>query len=82
MEEYKYLEVEISKKLFTTVYLKVPKNFDNNISSIILSKAAEETCDRMDWDDYGWEETIEWENIKEVSEKTANEYKVYVYENR
>lgn len=76
-EEYEYLEVDVTKVLFSTVYLKVPKGFDRNLLKLtkILTRAAKETCDKSDWD--GWSEDVEVGDIKETSEKYATVYRVY-----
>jgi len=50
--EYKYLEIEVTKALFSTVFLKVPKNWTyKNINSTIIYKAVIETLTDYDWED-------------------------------
>ena len=76
--EFKYLEVEVTRTEGTTVYLKVPYDFDRKkLSTELLAKACEETSEDYDWDDWGWEQTVEWQSVKEVSEKDATAYTVY-----
>ena len=80
LPEFKYLEVEVTREQCTTVYLKVPQNFD--IKSLRrdhkhLSKACKETTSESDWNDFGWELDVSCNSIKEVSEKEATMYEVY-----
>lgn len=79
-DEYKYLEVTVIKKSYSTVFLKVKKDFVWNTvrnKCALLGKAAKETCDRFDWDDFGWEDDVEYNEIKLVDEQEALQYKVY-----
>jgi hypothetical protein len=76
--EFKYLEVEVTRTEGMTLYLKVPYDFDRKkLSTELLAKACKETCNDYDWDDYGWEQTVEWQAVKEVPEKDATIYEVY-----
>jgi hypothetical protein len=77
---FKYIEVEVTRMEHSTVFLKVPQDFDTKLikrRSEILAKACKETLSDFDWDKDGWEHEIEWQSIKEVPEKEATAYKVY-----
>jgi hypothetical protein len=80
---FKYLEIEVTRKEASTVFLKVPRDFDMNKikrsggRDSILSKACKKTISDLEWDDTGWEDDIEWESIKDVSEEEATIYQVY-----
>jgi len=77
--EFKYLEVEVTRTEGTTLYLKVPYDFDRKkLSGELLVEACNKTCySDFDWDNYGWEQTVECQSVKEVSEKDATAYEVY-----
>lgn len=76
--ETKFIEIEITKILGTTLYLKVPKSWTyKNICTEDLVKAINRDIPDSDWDDCGWERTLEWEGIKEVPEVVAKQYKVF-----
>lgn len=78
-QTHKYLQVEITRMQGTLVFLKVPKDFDSKARGFkeILKAAAVETCDEYDWDSHGWEDTVEWQSIKEAPEAEAQKYDVY-----
>lgn len=82
-EEYKYLEVEITRTQGTIVFLKVPKGFSYRACANfqeILKAAAIETCSECDWRDGSadqWKDTVEWQSIKEVPQSEAEPYKMY-----
>ena len=79
-EKYKYLEIEVTRMQGSLVFLKVPKDFDHracvNLQEI-LAAACVETCRDSDWDAHGWEDTVEWQSIKPVTEKEAELYQMY-----
>jgi hypothetical protein len=81
-EQFKYLEVEITRTQGTLVFLKVPKDFNHracvNLKEI-LRDAAIETCDESDWrlGSDQWEDTVEWQAIKEVPKTEAEAYVMY-----
>ena len=81
-EQFKYLEVEITRTQGTLVFLKVPKDFNHracvNLKEI-LRDAAIETCDESDWrlGSDQWEDTVEWQAIKEVPKAEAEAYVMY-----
>jgi hypothetical protein len=77
-EEYDYYEVEVAKRSYSTVYIKVPKGDEVTWKHTkIIANAAVETLDSYDWDDYGWSKDLEIDGVKKVSEKDANSYEVY-----
>jgi hypothetical protein len=77
--------VEITRTQGTLVFLKVPKDFNHRACSNlqeILKAAAVETCDEFDWR-FGsdqWEDSVEWQAIKEVPKAEAEKYKMYEVE--
>jgi hypothetical protein len=79
--EFKYLEVEVTRTEGSTLYLKVPGNFDHTKlrrdRDKILVKACKETLDDYDWDNNGWELDLEVQSVKEVTEKIAGQYCMY-----
>jgi hypothetical protein len=81
-EQFKYLEVEITRTQGTLVFLQVPKDFNHracvNLKEI-LRDAAIETCDESDWrlGSDQWEDTVEWQAIKEVPKREAEAYVMY-----
>ena len=81
-QTHKYLEVEITRTQGTLVFLKVPKDFNHRACSNlqeILKAAAVETCDESDWrlGSDQWEDSVEWQAIKEVPKAEAEAYKMY-----
>lgn len=76
---FKYLEVEVSRQQGTTVYLKVPREFDNKRlwrESKLLEKACHDTVREYDWDD-PWESDVNCEGVREVDEKEASQFEIY-----
>lgn len=82
-EEYKYLEIEVTRTQGSLVFLKVPQDFNHracvNLKEI-LAAACVETCSDSDWDANGWEYTVEWQSIKPVTRKEAEAYQMYEVE--
>ena len=80
VEEYKYLEIEVTRTQGSLVFLKVPKEFNHqacvNLKKI-LAAACVATCDDNDWDAHGWEDTVEWQSIKPTTKKNAESYLMY-----
>ncbi len=81
-EQHKYLAVEITRTQGTLVFLKVPKDFNHRACSNlreILKSAAGETCDESDWrlGSDQWEDSVEWQAIKEVTKAEAEAYAMY-----
>ena len=83
--EFKYLEVEVTRTEGSTLYLKVPGNFDHTKlrrdKDKVLVKACKETLDDFDWDNTGWELDLEVQSIKVVPEKEAVQYCMYEVKN-
>lgn len=78
--EFKYLEVEVSRQQNSFVILKVPYSFDPKTlrrGPKFLGRACEKTLMDSDWDDYGWQQDIECQGYKEISEKDATAYEVF-----
>jgi hypothetical protein len=77
---FKYIEVEVTRKQFSTVYLKVPQEFDTNSikrKGDILVQACKKTLGDFDWETPFMDDDVEWQSIKEVSEEEATAYQVY-----
>lgn len=79
---FKFIEVEVTRTEGTTLFLKVPSNFDNQSlfhykSMKLLVEACKKTCGNFDWDNFGWEESLEVQSVNDVSEKEASQYKTY-----
>jgi hypothetical protein len=83
VEEYKYLEIKVTRTQGSLVFLKVPKDFNHrtcvNLKEI-LAAACVATCSDNDWDANGWEDTVEWQSIKPVTKKEAEAYLMYEVE--
>ncbi len=80
---FKYLEVEVTRTQSTVVFLKTPYDFDvtklkrGGGKDSILANACKRTTSDLDWDDWDWESTVEYQSSKEVSEDDATCYAVY-----
>lgn len=78
IDESEFLRVEVSRKQYATLYLKVPKGWrPKGKDRKILEEAAKETVDNYDWDDFGWEFTIEMESWKTCDEREATSYSFF-----
>ena len=76
-----FLKVGVTRKAYSELYIEVPDGFDKNkLRSYELSKelgkVAKETTDSCDWENYGWEDDLDVDDINEVSVEEANLYKV------
>lgn len=82
-DDFKYLEIAVTRTQGSLVFLKVPKGFNHqacvNLNEI-LAAACVETCSDSDWDANGWEDTVEWQSIKPVPKSEAEQYKMYELE--
>jgi hypothetical protein len=77
-QEYEYYEVEVTKKAYASVYIRVPKGVEITFrDSRVISAATIETVGDYDWDDYGWEGDLETGGIWKVSEDKVGGYDVY-----
>ncbi len=76
--EFEFLRVEVTRAQSTELYLKVPKGWrPKGRDYKLLGKAAKETTDRSDWDDYGWENSVEIQGCAVVEEKEATQFRLY-----
>lgn len=76
--EFEFLRVEVTRAQGTELYIKVPKGWrPTGRNSRVLGKAAKETTERSDWDDYGWEQTVEMQSCAVVDEKEARAFALY-----
>lgn len=76
--EHEYLEVTVSRRQDAIVTLKVPKGWRPKGSAGGGVIAASIRSDKsLDWDNYGWESTLEVEQSRVVDEEFAKEYRVY-----
>ena len=77
-EEYDYYRVGVAKKSYTDVYIRVPKGETVTFRDRKLVKEATvKTIDRYGWDDYGWEDDLDIDEVASVDEKEAIVYKFY-----
>ena len=76
--ESEWLEMDITRMQGVVVYIKVPKGWrPKGRDRWILARAAEATCKDHDWDDYGWEETVEMQSCKPCTEEEAKQFLNY-----
>jgi len=69
-KEFKYIEVEVSKTEYTTMYIKVPVDFSNSmLNNNILKKVTK--------DAWWTEEDYEWESMEVTEEDLEGAYNVY-----
>jgi hypothetical protein len=77
-EEHDYYIVEVVKKSYSEVYIKVPKGEEITWrDKKLISEATVETLDEGEWDDYGWADELETNSIQKTTRETANFYEVY-----
>lgn len=77
-EEYDYYRVGVTKKSYTDVYIRVPKGETVTFKDRKLVKEATvKTIDKYDWDDYGWEDDLDIDEVASVDEKEATSYQFY-----
>jgi hypothetical protein len=75
---FEFLRVEVTRTQSTELYLKVPNGWrPRGRDYKILGKAAKETTDRSDWDDYQWENTVEMQSCSVCQEKEATQFRLY-----
>jgi hypothetical protein len=76
--EYEYYVVEVEKKSYSEIYIKVPKGEEITWrDKKLISEATVETLDEGDWDDYGWADDLETNSIRKTTRETAKFYEVY-----
>jgi hypothetical protein len=79
MSEFKYLEVDVTRAQGSTVFLKVPADYDFQRArgfDAVLQQACAETVNEREWENDPVRE-IEWHSVTEVSKEVANGYKVF-----
>ena len=77
-QDFEYLCVEVTRTETTDIFLKVPKGWKpTGRDSKMLGRAAKETTEDSDWDNYRWEDTVEAQGHKAVDADEAELYKVY-----
>ena len=78
VDDFEFLSVEISRKQYTTIYLKVPIGWrPKGRDYKLLAKAAEETTERYDWDECAWPHTVEMESFAVCDKNEAQRYLYY-----
>lgn len=74
---FEYLKVEVTRHSATDLYLKVPVGWrPNRHTAQLLSKAALEVSS-YDWDNFGWENYLDVQGHKVVTEAEAKEYGIF-----
>ena len=77
-EEHDYYIVEVIKKSYSEVYIKVPKGEEiTSRDSRLISEVAKQTLEESDWDDFGWADDLDTNSIRKTSQETAKFYEVY-----
>ena len=78
MEEYDYYKVEVTKKSYTDVYIKVPKGETVTFKDRkLIKEATVKTVTKYDWEEYGWEDDLDVDEVEKVSETEAIAYTCY-----
>jgi hypothetical protein len=77
----KWFELNVVRKSYTSIYVEAPDGVTPAMlmlakNSREIGRIADETTDRHDWDDFGWEEDVEVTSVKEVTEEKAKEFEV------
>lgn len=77
----KYLKLEVTKEAVTDLYVEVPDDFDDKtimrgVHRKELGQIARDTTDSFDWDEHGWEESLEVHGVAVVDEKEAKQFRV------
>lgn len=76
----KFLRVEVTRTSSTELYIEVPDDFKE--SDLLgkyqseVGKLSSETTNDYDWDTSEWEDTVEVQSIKVVTEEEARLYSV------
>ena len=74
-EEHEYIRVEVSRKEYTELYIKVPKGWRPNFGHRgIITKAIAETRWYSDWDNEGWEDTVKVNWYEPVEKSKADRH--------
>lgn len=78
--DWEYIRVEVTRSQSTQLFMKVPKDWRPSGRAYdykLMGMAAKETTENYDWDDYGWEDTIEVQSYKPVDAKEAESYSIF-----
>lgn len=81
----KFIKIQVAKKSWTELYLKVPDGLDSSTilhTPSLIADAVDETIDNMDWDDYDWLSDLEIGNVNTVDEEELKGYRVFDVEKR
>ena len=77
-EEHDYYRVSVIKKSYTDVYIRVPKGEEITFRDRkLIKEATVKTTTDYDWDDFGWEDDLDVDEVEKVSEKEATQYTYY-----
>jgi len=76
-----FLKVAVTRSSSTDLYIEVSDDFNPShvmmrVNQKILGEIAGDTTDDMDWEDLGWEETVEAHSVVRVSEAEARQFQV------
>lgn len=76
-----FLKVAVTRSSSTDLYIEVPDDFAAphvmmRKNQQILGEIARFTTDDADWEDIGWEETVEAHSVVRVTEAEARGYQV------
>lgn len=76
-----FLKVAVTRSSSTDLYIEVPDDFNSSHVMMrknqqILGEIARVTTDDIDWEDIGWEETVEAHSVVRVTEAEAKQYQV------
>lgn len=76
--DWEYIRVEVTRTESTSLYLKVPKGWrPSGIYRELMGHAAKETTTKADWDNSGWESSVEAQGHKLVDAEEAEQYQVF-----
>ena len=77
----KYLAIEVAKSATTDLFVEVPDDFDEKqfmrgLHRKELGRIARETTNEWEWDDFGWDDSLEIIEVKVVEESEAKQFKI------
>lgn len=76
--DWEYIRLAVSRSEWTEIYLKVPKGWrPSGRDYKLIGQATKETVSDHDWDNYGWENSVDVQEQEPVNEEEANLYKVF-----
>lgn len=77
-QEFEYIEVKVSRSEVTSVFLKVPKGWKPQGKDYkLIGRAAKETTEDCDWDNWLWEQNVDIISVKPATEGEALSYSVF-----